>query len=181
MLHREIVILNQASPPVSHPFAPSRSRPPWQFNLATGAETFPRKSSCAILPGDPSVTKRTRPKILDPPRARVELRSCAPVACSLDGFASEQGVTTCLARENETVSPGRLVVLVLVLVLVVVVVVVVETLCPKRFVYRHKGVNHRQAAIENVKGRKRERERESKFSVHPREERARCHRLPRGK
>lgn len=52
--------------------------------------------------------------------------------------------------------------------LVVVVVVVVETLCLRRFVYRHKGVNHRQAAVESVKegerGKKegeRKRERES--------------------
>lgn len=53
-----------------------------------------------------------------------------------------------------------------------VVVVVVETLCLRRFVYRHKGVNHCQAAVESVKegerGRKRERERESR--AHPREE-----------
>ena len=59
--------------------------------------------------------------------------------------------------------------------LVIVVVVVVETLCLRRFVYRHKGVNHRQAAVESVKegergkrGGEKEGERESR--AHPREE-----------
>lgn len=66
--------------------------------------------------------------------------------------------------------------------LVVVVVVVVETLCLRRFVYRHKGVNHRQAAVESVKegergkkrGRERGRERVSRSSSR---RSARCHRL----
>lgn len=51
------------------------------------------------------------------------------------------------------------------------IVVVVETLSLRRFVYRHKGVNHRRAVVESVKkgerGRKKERERKSR--AHPRE------------